>query len=169
VPRGGGKCHQQERVPNIFSQRRDTVFHAHQKSPAKKLTMRVCGVLLLLSAAARGLVSKAGSESQSPTEQRRLQRQNVPLHDRNGLGLTPPGLFCRGGSAATGRGEAAGCLAKQIAGRGALPVAAAGSEKPLGAKQGWGQLRRSPEAGGSLSTELASRGVLASATYVTHL
>lgn len=126
-------------------------------------TMRVCGVLLLLSAAARGLVSKAGSESQSPTEQRRLQNLNLPVHDsRNGLGLTRRGLFCRGGSATTGRGpEAAGCLAKQGAGKGALPVAAAaGAEKPWGAKQGWGQLRRSPEARASLSTELASRGMI---------
>lgn len=131
--------------------------HFFMQLRMSRKTMRVCGVLLLLSAAARGLVSKAGSES-SPTE--RLL-QNLPLHD-NSKGLTrPAGLFCRGGSAAAGRGpEAGGCRAKQSSGRGALP-AVAGGERPSGVKQGWGQLRRSPEASASsLSTELAQRGTI---------
>ncbi len=145
------------------------IFFMHTAHRMSHNTMRVCGVLLLLSAAARGLVSKAGSESQSPTEHRRPQNLNhLPFPDdssRNGFGLTRPGLLCRGGSATAGRGPeaAAGCLAKQGAGKGALPAAAAaaaaGAEKPRGAK-GWGQLRRSPESRASLSTELASRGMI---------
>lgn len=120
--------------------------------------MRVCGIVLLLSAAARGLVTKAGSESRS-------ERPHLPqLQDKGApadLALTRAGLYCRGGSSAARGAGAAGWLGKQSVGKGGLP-AAADADKPWGAKQGWGQLRRSPEARTSSSTKLVSaRGACA--------
>lgn len=120
--------------------------------------MRVCGIVLLLSAAARGLVTKAGSESRS-------ERPHLPqLQDKGApadLALTRAGLYCRGGSSAARGAGAAGWLGKQSVGKGGLP-GAADADKPWGAKQGWGQLRRSPEARTSSSTKLVSaRGACA--------
>eukprot|EP00752_Nemacystus_decipiens_P011967 g10608.t1 len=114
--------------------------------------MRVCGIVLLLSAAARGLVTKAGSESPS-------ERLHLPqLQDKGApadLALTRSGLYCRGGSSAARGAGTAGWLGRQRAGKRGLP-AGADADGRWGAKQGWGQLRRSPEARTSSSTKLVS-------------
>lgn len=123
--------------------------------------MRVCVVVLLLSVDARGLVAKAGSKS--PSERLHLPKQGA-LAD---VALAP-GLYCRGGSSAARGAGAAGLLGKKSAGKGGLPAVVADTDKPWGAKQGWGQLRRSPEARTSSSTELVSpRGACASLLAVS--
>lgn len=117
--------------------------------------MRVCGIVLLLSAAARGLVTKAGSESER-LHLSRLQEKAAPAE----LALTrSSGLYCRGGSSPARGARAAGWLGKQSAGKGG-PPAVADADKPWGGRQAWGQLRRSQEARTSSSTKLVTaRGI----------
>lgn len=134
-----------------FAKRVSAIIHR------RLMMMRVCGVVLLLSATAKGLVAKAGSEL--PSERLLLPPLGAPAD----LGLTRSGLSCRGGSSTARRAGATGWLAQQSAGKGGLP-AVADTDKPWGAKQGWGQLGRSPQASTRTSSStklLTPRGACA--------
>lgn len=126
--------------------------------------MRACYALLILSAATRGLAAKARPDSPSAglLQLPALYGRNkgAPRLPAENQGLTRAVLSCRGGSVTAPAGTPAGAPAATSACRGDGRVrrgffhAVADKDTRRGAKHGWGQLRRSPEARTSSSTEL---------------